>query len=143
MAYTKQTWATGDTITAAKLNHMEDGIEGASSVYDAVVLLTHAANSGNDDTTNLTPSIVSGTYAACAAKLEAGIAPNILVRYYHELYGHRWAMSNVVFIYYAPNVSVPFFSFTVYGPINGGTDPYGWGFFPMIDWSSANQLDWD
>lgn len=26
MAYTKQTWTTGDTITASKLNHMEDGI---------------------------------------------------------------------------------------------------------------------
>lgn len=26
MAYEKQTWATGDTITANKLNHMEDGI---------------------------------------------------------------------------------------------------------------------
>lgn len=26
MAYSKQTWATGDTITAEKLNHMEDGI---------------------------------------------------------------------------------------------------------------------
>lgn len=26
MAYTKQTWATGDTVTATKLNHMEDGI---------------------------------------------------------------------------------------------------------------------
>ena len=26
MSYTKQTWSTGDTVTAAKLNHMEDGI---------------------------------------------------------------------------------------------------------------------
>lgn len=26
MSYTKQTWVTGDTITATKLNHMEDGI---------------------------------------------------------------------------------------------------------------------
>lgn len=26
MAYTKQTWTTGDTVTASKLNHMEDGI---------------------------------------------------------------------------------------------------------------------
>ena len=26
MAYTKQTWQTGDTVTADKLNHMEDGI---------------------------------------------------------------------------------------------------------------------
>lgn len=29
MSYTKQTWATGDIITAEKLNHMEDGIAGA------------------------------------------------------------------------------------------------------------------
>lgn len=29
MAYTKQTWQTGETITAEKLNHMEDGIAGA------------------------------------------------------------------------------------------------------------------
>lgn len=26
MAYDKQTWQTGDTVTSAKLNHMEDGI---------------------------------------------------------------------------------------------------------------------
>ena len=26
MSYVKQTWATGDTVTSAKLNHMEDGI---------------------------------------------------------------------------------------------------------------------
>lgn len=26
MSYEKQTWATGDTITETKLNHMEDGI---------------------------------------------------------------------------------------------------------------------
>lgn len=26
MAYTKQTWQTGDTVTADKLNHMEEGI---------------------------------------------------------------------------------------------------------------------
>ena len=29
MAYQKNTWETGDTITAEKLNHMEDGIAGA------------------------------------------------------------------------------------------------------------------
>ena len=29
MSYTTQTWATGDTVTASKLNHMEDGIAGA------------------------------------------------------------------------------------------------------------------
>ena len=29
MAYEKQTWVTGETITEEKLNHMEDGIEAA------------------------------------------------------------------------------------------------------------------
>lgn len=34
MAYEKQTWATGDVITAAKLNHMEDGIAGGITIVD-------------------------------------------------------------------------------------------------------------
>lgn len=29
MSYSKQTWQTGDVVTSAKLNHMEDGIEAA------------------------------------------------------------------------------------------------------------------
>lgn len=38
MAYTKQTWATGDTVTASKLNHMEDGIaEGGGGALIATV----------------------------------------------------------------------------------------------------------
>lgn len=36
MSYTKQNWQTGDTITAEKLNHMEDGISGGV----LVVLIT-------------------------------------------------------------------------------------------------------
>lgn len=42
MSYTKQTWATGDTITAEKLNHMEDGIHDAATPELPAV-------SGNDD----------------------------------------------------------------------------------------------
>lgn len=33
MAYEKQTWVTGDTITASKLNHMEDGISSNEVVF--------------------------------------------------------------------------------------------------------------
>ena len=29
MSYSKQTWQTGDVVTSAKLNHMEDGIAAA------------------------------------------------------------------------------------------------------------------
>lgn len=32
MAYEKQSWKTGDVVTSAKLNHMEDGIGNAGGV---------------------------------------------------------------------------------------------------------------
>lgn len=32
MSYVKQTWQTGDTVTSAKLNHMEDGIAAGGGV---------------------------------------------------------------------------------------------------------------
>lgn len=38
MSYEKQTWTTGDTITANKLNHMEDGISGAGGGGGVLVL---------------------------------------------------------------------------------------------------------
>lgn len=65
MSYEKQTWATGDVITAEKLNHMEDGIAGAESgggggesihtltatitndtEYDMTPMMTYPYNSG-------------------------------------------------------------------------------------------------
>ena len=35
MAYTKNTWETGDIVSSQKLNHMEDGIAGA---YEVMVI---------------------------------------------------------------------------------------------------------
>lgn len=83
MTYTPNTWTTGDTITAAKLNNMEDGIANAGGGWDAIIRLTHAENSGLDTTANLTPSIVSGTYASLVAKMQGGGCPTILVEYVH------------------------------------------------------------
>ena len=37
MSYEKQTWVTGEVITAPKLNHMEGGIEALSKEYDFIV----------------------------------------------------------------------------------------------------------
>ncbi|MBO5969216.1 MAG: hypothetical protein J6S14_12045 [Clostridia bacterium] len=38
MAYEKQTWTTGDTVTADKLNHMEDGISSSYVViFDTTI----------------------------------------------------------------------------------------------------------
>lgn len=41
MAYEKQTWAKGDVVTSAKLNHMEDGIATGGGV-----LVVHGAIDG-------------------------------------------------------------------------------------------------
>lgn len=44
MAYTKQTWATGDVITAEKLNHREDGVAGAGGVLVVHINFTQDGN---------------------------------------------------------------------------------------------------
>lgn len=49
MAYEKQTWTTGEVITAEKLNHMEDGIAGAgggSSIEPLEITITHDDDAG-------------------------------------------------------------------------------------------------
>ena len=33
MAYTKNTWKTGDIVSSQKLNHMEDGIANSENVF--------------------------------------------------------------------------------------------------------------
>ena len=38
MSYEKQTWQTGDVITANKLNHMEDGITGTGGGGDLFIV---------------------------------------------------------------------------------------------------------
>ena len=43
MSYTPTTWTTGDTITATKLNKIENGIAGAGSGFSQYT----ATNSGN------------------------------------------------------------------------------------------------
>ena len=63
MSYVKQTWQTGDVVTAEKLNHIEDGVAGAGGM--AVIPLEI---SGSDLQTSLTWSeikdIVSSGKAA-------------------------------------------------------------------------------
>lgn len=47
MSYTKQTWQTGDTITAEKLNHIEDGVDDASrQLSDKQAAPSTAGNAG-------------------------------------------------------------------------------------------------
>ena len=72
MAYEKQTWATGDTITAQKLNHMEDGIAAGGDDYD----LELNFNFYNDSETGLVSSCdgegVGASFTALCDKILSG-----------------------------------------------------------------------
>ena len=57
MSYEKQTWQTGDTITAQKLNHMEGGIaQGGGISCDLVITTTY---SEDDDSYTVSASGLS------------------------------------------------------------------------------------
>lgn len=92
MSYTPTNWSTGDTITATAMNHIENGIANAGGInWDAIIRLTHADDSGPDASANITPSIVSGTFADLSAKIANNGYPLILVEYIHP-WGMRFAV---------------------------------------------------
>ncbi len=77
MAYTKTTWVTGDTVTATKLNHAEDGIANAQSTADGAVssINTLSAN-GAIGTANLADGAVTTAKLAANSVTSAKIANN-------------------------------------------------------------------
>ena len=60
MSYVKNTWATGDTITAEKLNAMEDGIANGVEPLDDDEMKTVLLNAGLFD-------------AVCVVEEEGGV----------------------------------------------------------------------
>jgi len=134
MSYTPTSWSTGDTITAAAMNKIENGIANAGGGgYDAVIRLTHTNDSGADTPANMTPSIVSGTYAQLADILANSNVPNILVEYFHP-----WGKSSTL------SGAVVYHSLTV-------ISIYSCGYFPMDNqikavgtllWSTSDTIAW-
>lgn len=96
MAYTKQTWATGDTVTASKLNHMEDGIaEGGggalivtSSIVNGYPVLDKTVQEIYDALTSGTPVYYSYVYGTPVTSYisEAYLAPVVSVYTYGNNY---------------------------------------------------------
>ena len=134
MAYTKQTWASGDTITAAKLNHIEDGIENASP-WDAVIRLVHSNDSGADCDATLTPSIVSGTFAELSNKISNGGYPCILVQYYHP-FGWQFSEPAAHVAYLGADAIT--IAVAGYSPMADGFSTMGW-----LVWHYTNTINWD
>lgn len=65
MSYTPTTWTTGDTITATKLNKIEQGIASAGGGYDFVI-----TGEWDDEWINL--SLESGSYSALSTAIQNG-----------------------------------------------------------------------
>ena len=83
MAYTKTTWATGDVVTSAKLNHIEDGIANASGSGTLVIRVNFVDENDVLDKTwkEIFDVIKSGTFAFVlgGGENEAFCAPVTLV----------------------------------------------------------------
>lgn len=63
MAYTKNTWANGDTITAAKLNNMEDGIANAGGVLICNITYTGGVMTLDKTAQEIYNALLNGTPA--------------------------------------------------------------------------------
>ena len=64
MSYEKQTWNTGDIITAEKLNHLEDGVGSGDLFY--IVTFSDVSKEGS------TSYVSDKTYAQIKAAYDAG-----------------------------------------------------------------------
>ena len=133
MAYTPTTWVTGDTVTATKLNKLEQGVANAGS-WDAVIRLTHANNSNIDSSANLTPSIIEGSFSDLFAKISNGEYPTILVQYYHP-WGIRFAVPMAYITYFSDSAII--LTIAGYSSASNAYTTYG-----AVTWSSSDTLSW-
>lgn len=89
MSYEKQTWQTGDTVTSAKLNHMEDGIAAGGSGGGLLVTITFGDSSATMDKTfnEITAAIAAG----CCPVFVSGVETAMTELDYMVLQGTRIA----------------------------------------------------
>lgn len=127
MAYEKNTWASGDVVTSAKLNHMENGIEAASSPYDLVIV---AATEGIDTIADIPSSayhITHGSIEACEQKIANMEPVNVFLGWY-ESYSSE--LPNIVY-----PCKIPLNDFSVaYRYID-------FGYAPRIMYTSGYEID--
>lgn len=133
MSYTKQTWATGDTVTATKLNHMEDGIEGAGGGgYDLVLVAETDGDLSQITAADIT--IASGSIEACEQKVANMQPVNVFFGAY-QTYGEGATAPNI--LWYLVNPMTEF---------NVAYKYMDWNWNPRIIYTSNYEIDevvWD
>lgn len=81
MSYTEHTWVDGETITAEKLNNLEEGVaEAGGAKYDLVIRFSNL--DGHTDLSDWEISdaeIISGSIQACEEKLMQGTPVDALL----------------------------------------------------------------
>ena len=128
MPYVEHTWTNGETITAAKMNNIEEGIAEAAQSgggYDAVF-------KGNTYVSNHDVAYVSGDYAAVVAKLKNLEPVNIL---YYEEYSSGYGIAIGFVITVETNLDGDFVMIVIDG---GGTSHSG-----SLYWEPDNSVVWD
>lgn len=112
MSYTKNTWANGDIITAAKLNNMENGIADAGG-FDAIFKCNSAYLNDIDEVT-----LEKGTYETLAAKFLAEKPVTALVYGCHEdngdFYSTTFCVQKVMYDSYVEGDPVIVVTFTAF-----------------------------
>lgn len=90
MSYVEQTWQTGDTVTAEKLNHMEAGIAGA--VGSMVLTETETPDTPSPGATTYT---LNKTWQEIYDAIIAGIYVGMVVEYTDG--GHDYTQFEMVY----------------------------------------------
>lgn len=141
MSYTEHTWVDGETITAAKLNNIEEGISeaaqsGGGGGYDAVLSIYHDEYSAHD----YELTIISGSYVDIKEKIMANEPPVILAKVWDVLAGYRGA-TTMTAIYLYPSSAEPTldFVFTVKMPSTAASAHTAWWGL-QISWNSNDEV---
>ena len=127
MSYTPHTWSNGETITAARLNALEQAVAGAGG-YDAEVYIHRESG-----TSVVTGTIVSGDYATLSALIADDTPPNILMRVCDDSEGVKFSTSAVA-VYDFFNSQIAFYApyFSAYGRVVGNL---------YFTWSSSGYIN--
>lgn len=139
MSYTPHTWVLKESITAAKLNNIEDGVQEAAQSgggYDAEFTIYHSNNSADD----YVITRVSGDYASLKSAYESGNAPIILVRV-NDYMSNVTGATTLVALY---DIASNFLNLFVHLPracfYNGSNQ---WTTYSYIHWNSDNTITMD
>lgn len=143
MAYVEHEWVNGETITAEKMNNIEEGIVEASQSggggYDAEVSIYHDNNSASD----YICTIISGTFAELKAKMENNTTPNVLFRIWDELSAIFAATTNSVCYSWNFNVSEPYIIFHIYPIISENSGNARTRSYTYFFWNAEDEVYFD